>query len=265
MSVKEPPDILKKIVSSKVLEVEHFKKAVPLEDLCTMIDQRTGALNLAGALWGDSVRVIAEVKKASPTKGLLAEKFDPKILATEYAKNGAAAVSVLTESDYFQGSLLHMEAVRSVVNAHGLPVLRKEFIFDPYQVYESRAYGADAILLIVAILSPEQLKKLMQLADELWMQCLVEVHDESELEIALGAGSEIIGINNRNLKTFNTDLGITERLAPSIPNGRIIVSESGINSRDHIIRVGQAGANAVLVGESLITADDPGAKLRQLV
>lgn len=265
MALREAPDILKEIVSAKAVEVERLKVEAPVAELQARIEERTPPLNLAGALWGDSVRVIAEAKKASPTRGLLSAEFDPVSLATTYADSGAAAVSVLTESDYFQGSIHHMEAVRDTVNSRGLPVLRKEFIFDPYQVYESRAYGADAILLIVAMLTPEKLAELMSLAQQSWMQCLVEVHDEDELKVALDAGAEIVGINNRDLRTFKTDLETTERLAPSVPRDRVIVSESGISNRDHVERVGRAGASAVLVGEALIIADDPGAKLRELL
>lgn len=265
MALREAPDILKEIVSAKAVEVERLKVEAPLAELEARIEQRTPPLNLAGALWGDSVRVIAEAKKASPTRGLLSAEFDPVSLATTYADGGAAAVSVLTESDYFQGSIHDMEAVRDAVSPRGLPVLRKEFIFDPYQVYESRAYGADAILLIVAMLTPEKLAELMGLAQGFWMQCLVEVHDEDELKVALDAGAEIVGINNRDLRTFVTDLETTERLAPSVPKDRVIVSESGISGRDHVERVGRAGASAVLVGEALITADDPGAKLMELL
>ena len=150
-------------------------------------------------------------------------------------------------------------------NPRGVPVLRKEFIFDPYQVYEARAYGADAILLIVAILTPKCLEELLDLSKRFCMQCLVEVHDERDLKIAIDSGAEIIGINNRDLRTFKTDLAVTERLAKSIPSGRVIVSESGISDRRHIERVKRAGANAALVGEALITAPDIGAKLRELV
>jgi indole-3-glycerol phosphate synthase len=155
--------------------------------------------------------------------------------------------------------------VHRAVNTRGVPVLRKEFIFDPYQVHEARAYGADAILLIVAMLTPECLKELLDLAAALWMQSLVEVHDEREIEVALDSGAEIVGINNRDLRTFKTDIGTTERLAPLVPAQKIIVSESGISAREHVQRVKSAGAHAVLVGEALVTAEDPGAKLRELV
>ena len=264
MATQSAPDILKEIVEVKLREVERLKVEAPVSELEARIESRRPPLNLAGALSGDSVRIIAEVKRASPTKGLLAAGLDPAALSTTYADNGAAAISVLTNADHFQGSIGDMEAAHAVANPRGIPVLRKDFIFDPYQVYEARAYGADAILLIVAMLTPDSLRSLRELAEEFWMQCLVEVHDEEELRVALDAGAEIVGINNRDLRTFETDIGVTERLAPMIPGGKIIVSESGISARDHVQRVGKAGAHAALVGEALVTAADPGAKLREL-
>ena len=258
-------DILHKIVEVKRREVERLKSEAPIADLERRIEQQVPPLNLAGALFGESVRIIAEVKKASPSKGLLREDFEPKWLAETYAENGAAAISVLTNADHFQGSIEHLGAVHSVANPRKIPVLRKEFIFDEYQVFEARAYGADAILLIVAMLSTGELKGLMALSQKFWMQCLVEVHDEEELRIALDAGAEIIGINNRNLRTFVTDLSVTERLASKIPFGKVVVSESGINNREHLKRIKSAGAHAALIGEALVTAPDVGAKLGELV
>ena len=258
-------DILQKIVEVKWREVERLKVEIPIAELETRIERQDPPLNLAGALFGESVRIIAEVKKASPSKGLLREDFDPKTLATTYADGGAAAISVLTNSDHFQGSIEHLKAVHSVANTRKIPVLRKEFIFDEYQVYEARAYGADAILLIVAMLSPDKLKTLMELSRKFWMQCLVEVHDEGELKVALDAGAEILGINNRDLRTFITNLAVTERLASRIPFGKVIVSESGISNREHLKRIRAAGAHAALIGEALVTAPDVGAKLGELV
>ena len=258
-------DILQKIVEVKRREVERLKVETPIAELERRIDAQAPPLNLAGALFGDSVRIIAEVKKASPSKGLLREDFDPASLAKIYADNGAAAISVLTNADHFQGSIDHLGAVHSVANPRKIPVLRKEFIFDPYQVYEARAYGADAILLIVAMLTIDELKSLMALSQEFWMQCLVEVHDEEELKVALSAGAEIIGINNRDLRTFTTDLKVTERLASRIPFGKVVVSESGIDNPEHIRRIKSAGAHAALVGEALVTSPDVGAKLGELV
>ena len=261
----DTPDILREIVEAKRREVDRLKREAPISELEERIEAQSPPLNFAGALWGDSVRIIAEVKKASPTRGLLRADFDPASLATTYIENGAAAVSVLTNKDHFQGSIEHMEAVHRVANPRGVPVLRKEFIFDPYQVYEARAHGADAILLIVAMLTPDALDDLLDVCKELWMQCLVEVHDAEELRIALDAGAEVLGINNRDLRTFESDLGVTERLARLIPGDRIIVSESGISNRDHIQRIKSAGAHAALVGEALVTAPDVGAKLREML
>ena len=258
-------DILQRIVEVKRVEVEQLKVELPIAELERRIETRPLTLNLAGSLFGDSVRIIAEVKKASPSKGLLREDFDPKWLARTYADNGAAAISVLTNTDHFQGSIEHLNAVHTVANPRRIPVLRKEFIFDEYQIYEARAYGADAILLIVAMLTPEKLRSLMALSQKFWMQCLIEVHDEEELKVALDAGAEIVGINNRDLRTFTTDLAVTERLASRVPFGAVVVSESGISNRDHLRRIKSAGAHAALIGEALVTAPDVGAKLGELV
>ena len=259
------PDILKEIVSVKKLEVERAKIDTPIEQLEELISKKTPPLNFAGALMGDSVRIIAECKRSSPTAGLLKSNYNPASIAKSYASNGAAAISVLTNVDHFHGSLKDLESVSEAMNPHGIPVLRKEFIFDTYQVYESRAHGADAILLIVGILSARDLEILIQAANHLWLQCLVEVHNETELNLALNTDTEIIGINSRDLHTFKTDLSVTERLSKHLPASTIIVSESGIRTRDDIDRVSRAGAQAVLVGESLITAPDPGKKLRELL
>ena len=257
--------ILEEIVRVKRTEVERLKVEVPLSRLEGRIGDQEPPLNLAGALWGNTVRIIAEVKKASPTRGVLRADFDPVSLATAYADNGAAAISVLTNVDHFQGRVEHLDAVRDVAYPRGVPVLRKEFIFDPYQVYEARAHGADAILLIVAMLTPDSLAELVELAKTFWMQCLVEVHDEQELAVALDSGAEIVGVNNRDLRTFKTDLAVTERLAALVPAGKVIVSESGVSSREHILRVKEAGAHAVLIGEALVTAEDAGKRLRELL
>ena len=261
----DTPDILKKIVEVERRRVERRKVDEPAAELERRIEAQRPPLNLAGALLGDRVRVIAEVKKASPAAGAIREDVDPAALAATYAEAGAAAISVLTNMEHFRGSLEDMAMVREAVNPRGLPVLRKEFVFDPYQVYEARAHGADAILLIVAILTPRSLRELMDRAQELWMQCLVEVHDEEELRAAIDAGAEIVGVNNRDLHTFKTDLGVTERLAPAVPSGKIIVSESGIRTRADLERARRAGAQAVLVGEALVSAADPGAKLKELL
>ena len=189
--------------------------------------------------------------------------FDHLKLAETYAGNGAAAISCLTDPR-FQGELDHLREIKATGASQRTPVLRKDFIFDPYQIVETRAAGADALLLIVAILEPSQLKELLEATQAHWMQCLVEVHDEGELDTALDAGAEIIGINNRDLHTFTTDLAVTERLAPLVPRGKQVVSESGIFSREHLRRLDRAGVSAALVGEALVTAHDVGEKVREL-
>ena len=257
--------ILDQIVEVKARELERHTRDEPLEALKERIQSLPVPANLSGALMGDGLRLIAETKKASPSKGLLRDDYDPASLARCYVENGAAAGSVLTEVDHFQGSLEHMSAVKEVVGPLGAPVLRKDFVFDPYQVYEARAYGADALLLIVAILTPERLRELLEVSQSLWLQALVEVHDEAELQAALDAGAEIIGINNRDLRTFNTDISLTDRLASLAPRGKIVVSESGIHSHDDMVRLRRGGAHAMLVGEAIVTAPDPGAKVRELI
>ena len=257
--------ILDQIVRAKAQELERRKREAPLEALEERIGGLPVPLNLSGALMGDGVRLIAEIKRASPSKGLLAVDVDAVALAKTYAANGAAAISVLTEVDHFQGALDDLTAVKEATKTQRTPVLRKDFIFDPYQVYESRAGGADAILLIVAILSPDDLKALLQLSMRFYLQCLVEVHNEKELGTALEAGADIIGINNRDLRTFYTTLEVTDRLAPLVPPGKIIVSESGINTREDAQGLKRLGVHGVLVGEALMTAPDVGAKVRELV
>ena len=257
------PSILDEIVAAKRGELADARRAAPLADLERAAAGLARPLNLSGALLGGGVRLIAEVKKASPSRGLLSPDFDPERLAATYVANGAAAVSCLTDPR-FQGELAHLAAIKESGASGRAPVLRKDFIFDPYQVYEARAAGADGILLIVAILEPPLLTELLAAAQSLWMQCLVEVHDERELETALSAGAEIIGINNRDLHTFATDLAVTGRLAPLVPRGRVTVSESGIFTRDDLRRLQRLRVNAALVGEALVTAPDTAAKVREL-
>ncbi len=259
----EMPSILDEIVTAKRVELAEAMQAMPLADVEQAASNQPRPLNLSGALIGGGIRLIAEVKKASPSRGLLSPDFDPVRLAETYVTNGAAAVSCLTDPR-FQGELAHLSAIKQSGASGRAPVLRKDFIFDPYQVYEARAAGADGILLIVAILDPTQLKELLATAQSLWMQCLVEVHDETELETAVDAGAEIIGINNRNLHTFTTDLAVTQRLAPLVPRGKVVVSESGIFTRDDLRLLNRARVNAVLVGEALVTAIDVAAKVREL-
>lgn len=211
---------------------------------------------------GEGIKAIAEIKRASPSAGILREGFDPEGLARAYAKGGASAISVLTDEPFFQGSLRHIEEVRMEVE---LPILRKDFIIDPYQVFETRASLADAFLLIVAALEPPMLQDLLGLALELRLHPLVEVHTEEELTKALEAGADLIGINNRDLKTFQVSLETTFSLLPHIPRGKIVVSESGIKDRSDVVRLSEAGLDAILVGEALLREADPGVKLRELL
>ncbi len=255
-------DILNKIIAVKQRVVSQSKRRLPLAALEEKISRRGAARDFAAALKGDGIRLIAEVKKASPSKGLLCPDFDPVALARTYAENGAAAVSVLTEAEHFQGSLEYLIAIREAVD---VPLLRKDFIFDTYQVYETVAYGADAMLLIVAILEQEQLQELLALSHSLGLACLVETHDESEVEKAVNAGADIIGINNRDLNTFEVDIETTRRLRPLVPNGRLVVSESGLRRREDIMKVREWGADAVLVGEALVTAEDTAARIKELL
>jgi indole-3-glycerol phosphate synthase len=226
------------------------------------IARQKPTLDLALALRDDHIRLIAEVKQASPSRGVLSPNLNPTELAQTYAEGGAAAISVLTEANYFMGSNEHLAAIKEVV---GLPLLRKDFIFDPYQVYESRAYGADALLLIAAILSQGQLKELVSLSHSLGLRCLVEVHNGDEVEKAVLSEAEIIGINNRDLNTFVVDINTTRRLRPLVPQEKIVVSESGIKSRKDMEKLRKWGVDAVLIGEALVTAGDVRAKMKELI
>ena len=208
------------------------------------------------------VAVIAEAKKASPSKGVIRPDFDPVAIARSYQAGGAQALSVLTDVDFFQGSLAYIPAVRAVV---GLPVLRKDFIIDPLQIREARAYGADAILLIAAILETSQIEEYQALAFDLGMDALVEVHDEAEVEKAVAAGSRLIGVNNRDLRDFSMDLNTTFRLQKMIPAEIPLVSESGIRDHQDMQRLAEHGVGAALVGETLMRAADPAEALRSLV
>ncbi len=214
------------------------------------------------ALAAGACAIIAEVKRRSPSRGLIRADFDPVRIAGEYEKNGAAAVSVLTDATFFGGSNEDLAAVKKAIS---LPVLRKEFIIDPWQIHETRAIGADALLLIAAILDKSELREYRELAASLGLASLVEVHDRQELEAALDAGAEIIGINNRDLRTFITDITTSRALAPLIPAGRIVVAESGIRSRREVETLMQAGVRAFLIGETLVAAPDIGTALRGLL
>ena len=208
------------------------------------------------------MNLIAEIKKASPSKGLICRHFDPVALAKIYVTSGAAALSILTEDKFFQGSPGHIKKVSDKLN---IPILTKDFIIEEGQIYEAFVCGASAVLLIVAILNEERLKELMEAAAHLDLDCLVEVHDESELNAALKAGAEIVGINNRNLKTFDVDLGVSERLIKKIPKEKVIVVESGIQSFQDIQNFKNLGAHAVLIGETFLKAGDVGEKVREVM
>ncbi|WP_447972793.1 indole-3-glycerol phosphate synthase TrpC [Nitrospira sp. Kam-Ns4a] len=264
--------ILDRILEHKRAEIRHKRSRGYLAELKSRIADLGRPLEFAVTLEASRApshpALIAEVKKASPSAGLLrpefAERFDPVAIATVYKESGATAVSVLTDQDFFQGSLDFLRAVKEKV---GLPALDKEFMVHEVQFYEARAYGADAVLLIVAALERRQLVDFAALARELALDVLIEVHHEKELDTVLEwlPDARLIGINNRDLKTFTTDLAVTFRLAKRIPAGKVIVSESGIASRDDVERLLEAGIHAMLVGEALVKAPDIGAKVRELL
>jgi len=257
--------ILDQIVADNTLELEARKRSMPLTELRRLALAQPPPLDFASALRGDRIRLIAEVKKASPSIGIIRSDFNPVEIAQTYASNGASAISVLTETKYFQGSLNYLKGIKEALRNKSIPLLRKDFLIDPYQIYESRAYGADSLLLIVAILSAKKLAELLELSHKLGMSCLVEVHNETELEIALKSQARIIGINNRDLSTFKTDLTTTERLRPLIPRDRIVVSESGIKGHTDMIKLRQWSVDAVLIGESLMASTDIAAKMKELL
>ena len=254
---------LDRIVADKREELEATRLRIPFDELKSRLPEAPPVRPFAAALKGHTVRLIAELKKASPSRGLLRADFDPVALARAYVGAGAAAVSVLTDARHFQGSLAHLESIRAAL-PDGPPLLRKDFLFDPYQLYEARVHGADAVLLIAAVLNPALLAQLIGLAGALGMDALVEVHDELELERALMASARIVGVNNRNLHTFEVDLATTERLRPLVPPEVTLVAESGVFTRADVDRLAAARVDAVLIGEALVTAPDPAAKIREL-
>jgi len=252
--------ILEKIFAAKREELAEVRERAPLETVRKAAARAPAPRDFAAALRARRPAIIAEVKRASPSKGDILPDLDPAAVAREYAAGGAACISVLTDV-HFKGSLLDLRAVRA---AASLPVLRKDFMFDPYQVYESRAAGADCILLIVAMLPEAELSELHALAGLLGLAALVEVHDARELEAAGRIGAGLIGINNRDLHTFTTDIGVTERLLADYRGDALVVSESGIDSAADIRRLDAAGARAFLVGESLLRGGAPRARLGEL-
>lgn len=252
--------ILDRIVETKRREVSARKALRPPAALEKVIAGLPPARDFEAALIPGAI--IAEVKRCSPSRGLLREDFDPVRIARDYESHGAAAISVLTDESFFGGSDADLTAVKGAV---ALPVLRKEFIIDPYQIHEARAIGADAILLIASLLDLEGLREYRELAASLGLAALVEVHDRRELERALASGAGLVGINNRDLKRFVTDIRTSLELAPLIPRDRIVVSESGIRTRGEIEILLQAGVRAFLIGETLIAAPDSGQKLGELL
>jgi indole-3-glycerol phosphate synthase len=240
--------ILDEIVAAKLDSLAAEKARVPPAEVKKRALRQSPARSSAGALRGKPFALIAEVKEASPSRGVMCRDFDPTRMAAIYSRGGAAAISVLTEERFFQGKLEYIGKIR-----------------DAYQVYQSRAAGADALLLIAAILTREKLKELLDLSHELGMDCLVETHNEPEIETTLAGGAEIIGINNRDLQTFKVDLDNTRRLRPLVPPGRLVVSESGIRGNEDILKMKEWGVNAILVGEALVSAPDIALKMGEFI
>jgi indole-3-glycerol phosphate synthase len=257
------PTILDKIVATKRDEIARAKAALPEARLRERLADAPPVRDFLGALrGGPPVRLIAEVKKASPSAGVIREDFDPVAIARTYQRHGASCLSVLTDEPYFQGSLEYLREVRAAVD---LPVLRKDFIIDPYQVLEARAAGADAVLLIAECLDGEALGSLHDAIVGLGMTPLVELYEPANLDRVLATGAKLVGINNRDLRTFKTDLGHTIRLRPRVPAGCVLVGESGIRTRTDVGRLEAAGVGAILVGESLMARPDVGAAVDELL
>ncbi|WP_299881417.1 indole-3-glycerol phosphate synthase TrpC [uncultured Cocleimonas sp.] len=259
------PDILKKIILRKEQEIAERLQINSLDDVIKRVENASSVRGFVNSMQqrianGDAA-VIAEVKKASPSKGVIREHFIPAEIAKSYENGGASCLSVLTDIDFFQGSDEYLQQARA---ACALPVIRKDFMVDPYQVYEARAMGADCILLIVAVLSDEKMSSLYLLARELGMDVLIEVHDEEELMRSLPLDATLVGINNRNLRNFETSLDTTLNLLDKIPEDRIVVTESGIHTAEHVKLMRDHQVNAFLVGEAFMRADEPGEELKKL-
>ena len=255
-------DILAEIAADKRDFVAERKRDRSLADVRAHARDTPEPDDFRGALVQEDIALIAEVKKASPSKGLIRADFDPERIADAYAGNGARCLSVLTDEAYFQGCDAYLQAAKG---AAGLPVLREDFTIDEYQLHEARVIGADAILLIVALMDSSQLDDYIGRAGELGLSVLVEIHDGEELTQAKAAGAELIGVNNRDLKTFETALETTFELLPEMPEGAVVVSESGIAHREDVERLEEAGVGAILVGESLMREKDIGAKVREIL
>jgi indole-3-glycerol phosphate synthase len=263
--VTDAPDILQRILARKVEEIDERNRRVGLRELEAQVPEapspRGFTDSLKAKLNAGQAAVIAEIKKASPSRGVLRADFDPGQIAASYERGGAACLSVLTDVDFFKGADAYLQQARA---ACSLPVLRKDFIIDPYQVYEARVLGADCILLIVAALADAMLRELQQLAVHLGMDVLIEVHDAEELERALLLPVPLLGINNRNLRTFETSLDVTLGLLERIPDDRIVVTESGIHTPTDVGLMRSHGVHTFLVGEAFMKAEEPGEKLREL-
>lgn len=255
-------NFLETILDHKKIEVETRKRECSVRMLRERIERAAPPRSFAEALSQEGLAVIAEIKKASPSAGVIREDFDPVAIAKSYVEAGANAISLLTDEKYFQGSLDYIEQVRPYVP---IPILRKDFLLDPYQLLEARAFGADAVLLIVAALDQETLRHLRAQAEELGLDTLVEVHSKEEMRRAIDAGANIIGINNRNLETFRIDLATTEQIAPLAPSGTILVGESGLHTSDDIQRMIRAGVDAVLVGTHFMKRPNPGTALQEFL
>jgi len=253
---------LQKILEHKKQEMADRKALLPLSELKRRLEETPVPLDFEGAIRSRQGALIAEVKRSSPSRGRIREDFDPTAIARVYAESGAAAVSVLTDRRFFEGHDSFLLQVRSSIS---IPLLRKDFIIDPYQVYETRFLGGDAILLIARALDPGLLEEFLRISSELGLSSLVEIHDEADLEKAVFSGARMIGINNRDLSTFATDLETSIRLAPLLPKGITVISESGIRSRGDLERLKAAGVHGFLVGETLMAARDIAGKIRELL
>jgi len=255
-------DILAEIISYKKKRIAQKKEKIPLAKLRERIAQLPSARDFKRAISSPGkINLICEIKRASPSSGLICKDFQPKEIAQTYERNGAAAISVLTEEKYFQGNILHLFSVKESVK---IPLLRKDFIIDEYQLYESRAFGADAVLLISSLLNVEEMVNFMKIIENLGMEALVEVHCEEDLEKVFSTPADIIGINNRDLKDFTVDLNVTKNLVKKIPKGKIIISESGIKSKEDVLLLKNIGINAILLGTVLLESGDIGRKLKEI-
>lgn len=260
-------NILEKIYQDKLIEVRNSKKQKSLHDICAQLKAnprkpQNFGMALANKISDNKIAAICEIKKASPSKGIIREDFDPIKIAKIYQENGATCLSILTDNKYFMGQNQYVSQVRKITN---LPILRKEFIVDAYQIYETKLIGGDCILLIMAMINLETALEFEKIAHSIGLDVLIEVHNEEELDQALNLKSKLIGINNRNLKTLKVDINNSKKLSKLIPQDKIIICESGINSKADITEMQQHNINSFLIGESLMKSDNIGAKLTQLI